>query len=200
MPFLLGSGAIIIFKTQWCFPHRKSKEYEFPTSTCGKKRLRSGLKTLAKNGESPDDCWFLDVNFETPQTQRFDEIIYDMSTRRLEFKNVIFGESKGDRLCSVEEVSGNPIERAAPWFHIMNFSNWSVVHVSIEQINVLLRSPCLTRARGGSDSFWVTSHRRFMNLQDRLLLIYCFWINSIWKSLPPALLFKDIDGSQLIIW
>jgi hypothetical protein len=30
--------------------------------------------------------------------------------------------------------------------------------------------------------------------------LICFWINSIWKSLPPALLFKDIDGSQLIIW
>ena len=182
------------------FPPQEKQGVWIPNVNVWQKRLRSGLKTLAKNGESPDDCWFLDVNFETPQTQRFDEIIYDMSTRRLEFKNVIFGESKGDWLCSVEEVSGNPIERAAPWFHIMNFSNWSVVHFSIEQINVLLRSPCLTRARGGSDSFWVTSHRRFMNLQDRLLLIYCFWINSIWKSLPPALLFKDIDGSQLIIW
>ncbi|CAL1146429.1 unnamed protein product [Cladocopium goreaui] len=31
-------------------------------------------------------------------------------------------------------------------------------------------SPCLTRTRSGGDSFWITSHRRFLNLQEKAKL------------------------------
>ena len=34
-------------------------EIEFPSSNCGKKRLRSGLKALLRDGESAQDCWWL---------------------------------------------------------------------------------------------------------------------------------------------
>jgi hypothetical protein len=37
---------------------------------------------------------------------------------------------------------------------------------SMQPVDCFLRSPCLTRARGGGQSFWITSHGRYMNLQE----------------------------------
>lgn len=47
-------------------------------------------------------------------------------------------------------------------------------------------SPCLTRARGGGDSFWITSHGRYMNLQEKAIL-------QGWSSVDPG----DLTASQL---
>ena len=45
-----------VFQNPW----RKSKEIEFPASDSGKKRLRSGLKSLVKSGHDAEETWFLD--------------------------------------------------------------------------------------------------------------------------------------------
>ena len=38
-------------------PSRRSSEYEFPSSSSGKKRLKAGLETLRGGGHSMDDTW-----------------------------------------------------------------------------------------------------------------------------------------------
>ena len=88
--------------------------------------------------------------------------------------------SKGDWLRGLQKISRETQQRQASWLNaytrfklecpsVFLVLTWKHMSRSLNGF-LLLRSPCLTRARGGcSESFWVTSHRRFMNLQDWIL-------------------------------